>query len=126
MNKSNKNNICPVFRVIDFDTPSQYRSSRNQHRRFPPDARRYPATAAKLKYSCELEHTGFAVVASITGTIRNMKLEVVLSEKTLTKGSVLIHQMKSLDFIDRQIELIVNAPLATTEKVTSIAKAIIQ
>ncbi len=72
------------------------------------------------------EHTGFAVVAPITSTIRKMKLEVVLPEETATKGSVLIHQMKSLDFDDRQIELIEKAPEPTVGKVTELAKAIIQ
>lgn len=73
------------------------------------------------------EHTGFAIVAPITSTIRTMKLEVVLSEKTLvTNGSVLIHQMKSLDFDDRQIEFIEKAPEPIVVKVTELAKAIIQ
>lgn len=72
------------------------------------------------------EHTGFAVVAPITSTIRKMKLEVVLPEETATKGSVLIHQMKSLDFEDRKIDLIEKAPELTIGKVTELAKAIIQ
>ena len=72
------------------------------------------------------EHTGFAVVAPITSTIRKMKLEVVLPEETATKGSVLIHQMKSLDFDDREIKLIERAPRPTVGKVTELAKAIIQ
>ena len=55
------------------------------------------------------ERTGFAIVAPITSTIRQIKLEIVLPEKTTTKGSVLIHQMKSLDFENRQIELIEKA-----------------
>ena len=71
------------------------------------------------------EHTGFAVVAPITSTIRKMKLEVVLPEDTATKGSVLIHQLKSLDFNDRQIKLIEKAPETTVGKVTELAKAII-
>lgn len=72
------------------------------------------------------EHTGFAVVAPITSTIRKMKLEVVLPEETSTKGSVLVHQLKSLDFGDRQVELIEKAPKLTEEEVTQLAKIIIQ
>ncbi|PCI67330.1 MAG: PemK family transcriptional regulator [Gammaproteobacteria bacterium] len=72
------------------------------------------------------QHTGFAVVAPITSTIRKMKLEVVLPEETATEGSVLIHQMKSLDFENREIKLIEKAPETTTRKVTELAKAIIQ
>lgn len=71
------------------------------------------------------EHTGFAVVAPITRTIRGMNLEVVLPEELSTNGSVLIHQMKSLDFANRQIELIEKAPKAVAEQVTELAKVII-
>ena len=71
------------------------------------------------------EHTGFAIVAPITSTIRKMKLEVVLPDEILTEGAVLIHQMKSLDFNNRQIKLIEKAPETITKKVTELAKAII-
>ena len=71
------------------------------------------------------EHTGFAVVAPITSTIRKMKLEVVLPDKNLTKGSVLIHQLKSLDFKERQIVLIEKADESTIDKVTQLANVII-
>jgi mRNA interferase MazF/mRNA interferase ChpB len=71
------------------------------------------------------EHTGFALVAPITNTIRNMKLEVVLPDDSSTKGSVLIHQMKSLDFEDRNIELIETASEATIKMVTDLAKVIV-
>jgi len=71
------------------------------------------------------EHTGFAVVAPITSTIRKMKLEVVLPDESTINGSILIHQMKSLDFKDRQIKLIEKATDSTTQKVTDLAKVII-
>ena len=71
------------------------------------------------------EHTGFALVAPITNTIRNMKLEVVLPDDSSTKGSVLIHQMKSLDFEDINIELIETASEATIKMVTDLAKVIV-
>lgn len=38
-------------------------------------------------------HTGLAIVAPITSTIRNMKLEVVLPAALVTKGSILVHQL---------------------------------
>ena len=72
------------------------------------------------------EHTGFAIVAPITSTVRGMKLEVVLPEDVSTEGAVLIHQMKSLDFENRQVELIEKAPEAVVEKVTELATVIIQ
>lgn len=70
------------------------------------------------------EHTGFAVVAPITSTIRGMKLEVVLPESLSTQGAVLIHQVKSLDFSNRQIKFVERAPKQITDKVTELAKII--
>ena len=72
------------------------------------------------------EHTGFAIVAPITSTIRNMKLETILPKDLIIKGSVLVHQMKSLDYVDRQIRLIEKAPASTVIKVTALAKVIMQ
>jgi mRNA interferase ChpB len=71
------------------------------------------------------EHTGFAVVAPITSTIRNMQLEVVLPSDAKTQGAVLIHQLKSLDFKSRKIKLVEKAPASITDKVTELAKVII-
>ena len=71
------------------------------------------------------EHTGFAVLAPITNTLRNMQLEVVLSDKLSTKGAILMHQMKSLDFQNRKIEFIEKAPIEIITKASGIARAII-
>lgn len=71
------------------------------------------------------DHTGFAVVAPITGTNRNMKLEVVLPELMSTKGSVLIHQVKSLDFSERDMTFVESAPQAITDEITKLLKVII-
>ncbi len=71
------------------------------------------------------EHTGFAVVAPITGTVRGMKLEVVLPEALSTQGAILIHQVKSLDFSNRQVKFIEKAPQAITDKATELTKVII-
>jgi len=72
------------------------------------------------------EHTGFAIVAPITSTVRGMKLEVILPDGLSTNGAVLIHQMKSLDFANRQVELIEKASESMVEKVTELATVIIQ
>ena len=72
------------------------------------------------------EHTGFVIVAPITSTVRGMTLEVVLPEDISTRGAVLIHQMKSLDFNDREIELIEKAPDTIVKMVTKLAQVIIQ
>lgn len=71
------------------------------------------------------EHTGFAVVAPITSTIRNMKLEVVLPANLITQGAVMIHQMKSLDFNDREADFVEKVPTQIMQKVTALAKAIV-
>jgi len=72
------------------------------------------------------KHTGFAIVAPITSTIRGMKLEVVLPDELVTAGAVLVHQLKSLDFSSRQVELIEKCPESTVEKVTELTTVIIQ
>jgi len=71
------------------------------------------------------KHTGFAVVAPITSTIRNMQLEVVLPQTMSTNGSILIHQLKSLDFESREMELIEKAPKQIIDKATELAQIII-
>ncbi|HIE54781.1 MAG TPA: type II toxin-antitoxin system PemK/MazF family toxin [Chromatiaceae bacterium] len=72
------------------------------------------------------EHTGFVIVAPITSTARGMKLEVVLPKTARTQGAILIHQIKSLDFKDREAEFIEKAPASVIAKVTELAMAIIQ
>ena len=71
------------------------------------------------------EHTGFAVVAPITSTVRGMKLEVVLPKGLSTKGVILIHQVKSLDFSNRQIKFIEKTSQKITDKATELTKVII-
>jgi len=71
-------------------------------------------------------HTGLAIVAPITSTARGMKLEVPLPEGLSLSGAVLVHQLKSLDFENRQVQLIERAPRAMVEKVTELATVIIQ
>jgi mRNA interferase MazF/mRNA interferase ChpB len=71
------------------------------------------------------EHTGFAVVAPITSNVRNMQLEVVLPGNLSTQGAILVHQMKSLDFENREISFIEKAPEAVIKKMAALVKAII-
>jgi len=55
-----------------------------------------------------------------------MQLEAVIPTEASTKGSVLIHQMKSLDYKNRQVSLIEKAPDKTIEAVTNLATIIIR
>lgn len=70
-------------------------------------------------------HTGFALVAPITSTVRNVRLEVVL-EGTETRGAILSYQMRSLDFEQRQATLIEKAPAEIITAVTQIMQVIVR
>lgn len=69
------------------------------------------------------EHTGFAIVAPITSTVRGMKLEVLISGHVV--GAVLPHQQKSLDYKSQNIEFIEIATEEITATVVKYAQLII-
>lgn len=71
------------------------------------------------------DHTGFAIVAPITSTVRNMRMEVQLPAGLSTQGSVLVHQLRSVDFTARNVELLEKAPQATADAVVQMSKLII-
>ena len=68
--------------------------------------------------------TGFVIVAPITNTKRGNRLEVEL-EGVNTQGSILVYQMKSLDFETRKLELIEHALPVTTTKVVQLARLLV-
>ncbi len=70
------------------------------------------------------EYTHFAIVAPITSKVRGIKLEVLLPKTMQTKGSVLMYQIKSLDFANREAKLIEKAPKEVIEMATRIANLI--
>jgi hypothetical protein len=51
---------------------------------------------------------------------------VVLPEELAIKGSVLVHQLKSLDFGERNAEFIEKTPQQIIEQVATLAKLIVQ
>lgn len=71
------------------------------------------------------EHTGFAIVAPITSTVRGMRLEVVLDDDMEIQGAILVYQIKSLDFQSRDIQFIEKAPVKIIEQATSLSKIIL-
>ena len=72
------------------------------------------------------EHTGFAIIAPITSTVRDIALEVKLTKHdTEISGVVLVHQFRSLDYIERRVRFIGKASQKTTEKVIKIAQVLI-
>jgi mRNA-degrading endonuclease toxin of MazEF toxin-antitoxin module len=69
--------------------------------------------------------TGFAVVAPITSTKQSMKLCVELPDDLFTTGTVLIHQLKSVDFTARNVEFVERAPAPISTKATQFATLIV-
>lgn len=72
------------------------------------------------------KHTGFAVVAPITSTIRGVKLEMVLPERLKTRGAILVHQLRSLDFKARRAKRIEQAPESSISEVDILVRVITQ
>ncbi len=72
------------------------------------------------------EHTGFAITAPITSTPRKMKLEIILPEELQTEGSILVHQVKSLDYSERNVKLIEKVSEELSEEVTKMVMIIIK
>lgn len=70
------------------------------------------------------EHTGLALVAPISGTIRGIKLESVLENNLNTKGAILVYQLKSLDFVECEAEFIERVSQTTIDKVKTLIKVI--
>ncbi len=70
------------------------------------------------------EHTGFAIVAPITNTIRGSALEVPMEDTMATAGAILVYQLKSLDMEDRNATFIETAPKHITAKVDKIVRLI--
>jgi mRNA interferase ChpB len=69
--------------------------------------------------------TGFAVVAPITSTKQSMKLCVELPDDFSTAGTVLIHQLKSVDFTARNIEFVESVPAPICTKAIQFAALIV-
>lgn len=72
------------------------------------------------------EHTGLAIVAPISSSIRGIKLEVVLSDKLQTQGAIAVYQLKTLDFEEREAEFIERASQVVIDKVKSLVKVLIE
>ena len=72
------------------------------------------------------EHTKMAIVAPITSTIRGIKLEVILPDEIKTDGAILVFQLKSIDFIQRNAEFIEKTPAQVVEQVSAIAQLLVK
>ncbi|MEE9336633.1 MAG: type II toxin-antitoxin system PemK/MazF family toxin [Methylococcaceae bacterium] len=72
------------------------------------------------------EHTELAIVAPISSTVRGIKLEVVLPDRLKTKGAVLVHQLKALDFNEREVMFIEKMMQKEIEEIKVLAKLLIE
>lgn len=72
-------------------------------------------------------HTDMAIVAPITSTVRGTELEVALtSRNSKVQGAILVYQLKSLDFTNRNIEFIEKASHKIIQQVSSIAQVLVE
>lgn len=69
----------------------------------------HPAYVISLKLFNQ--KTGFAIIAPITSTVRNLPFEIPLSGTgTTTRGAIYVHQLKSVDYVARMAEFVESSP----------------
>ena len=71
------------------------------------------------------EHTGLAIVCPITNTDRNFPFHVKVSDESSLTGSVMVEQVKSIDFVSRKAKYVEKAPVNTLNEVLGILDACI-
>lgn len=96
---------------IDFD-PSA--GEEIQERRFGLVVSRYEFNRKTL----------FAVICPITSTVKKLPTRYSLPEELDTSGQVVISQLKSLDFKERELKKIENLPLKDMAKIDQIIEYI--
>ena len=63
--------------------------------------------------------TRLALACPIISKIKGLKLEVLLPEGLITNGAVLAFQVKTIDWVNRQVKYIESLPDETIEEVIS-------
>lgn len=71
------------------------------------------------------EATGLAIVCPITNTNRNIPFHIEVSETSSLTGFIMVDQVKSIDYISRQVKFIANADGETLNEVLSVLDACI-
>ncbi len=71
------------------------------------------------------QHTGLAIVCPITNTNRNFPFHVEVPSASSLSGFIMVEQVKSVDFKQRQIKFIEKAPIETINEVLGILDACI-
>lgn len=66
------------------------------------------------------QHTGLAIACPITNTNRNIPFHVKIPEGTSLTGFIMVDQVKSIDYVARNIKLIESAPIELINEVQAI------
>jgi mRNA interferase MazF len=69
--------------------------------------------------------TRLALVCPITSQVKGFALEVLLPEELITKGAILVFQVKTIDWHERQVKYIESLPIETMAEVTAKLHALI-
>ena len=69
------------------------------------------------------KHTGMAIVCPITNTNRGIPFHVSVPSKSSLTGFIMVEQVKSVDFVSRQIKFVEKAPDETVMDVLGILDA---
>ena len=68
-------------------------------------------------------HTGLAMVCPLTSTRRNVPFHVEVPEGAALTGFVMVEQIKSLDYVRRQVRFVEKAPEAVLDEALAILDA---
>lgn len=71
------------------------------------------------------QHTGMAIVCPITNTYRGIPFHVSVPQQSSLTGFIMVEQVKSVDFVSRQIKFVEKAPDETVMDVLGILDAAI-
>jgi len=66
------------------------------------------------------QHTGLAIVCPITNTDRDIPFHVKISGETSPTGFVMVDQVKSIDYVARNVKLIESAPPQLVSEVLAV------
>ena len=69
------------------------------------------------------QHTGFAMACPITHTDRKVPFHVKIPEQLSVSGFIMVDQVKSIDYLSRQVKCIGQAPFQLLNEVLGILEA---
>ena len=68
-------------------------------------------------------HTRLAMVCPITNTFKNIPFHVAVPDESSLTGSIMVEQLKSVDWASRQARFVEKAPAAVLNEVLSLLDA---